>query len=127
VRTTDVPEWAQPGKTVYVERIGGIPHVAWMGPYTVERVTKTRIVLNDGDSYPIWGLFRSEGTYAPNRYLKPLNAETRSAVRAQNRARRAMGAYSKIPKPLHDWEQKDYDEAIAAAEAFIAACRGEQA
>ena len=122
----EVPEEFQPGKWVYIERVGGIPRKAYSGPFRVDRLTKTRIVLSNGDWYPRerHRPSRSEGTWSATRYLLPNDADTRAKVNAYSRVIQARAAYVSLNRPEFDWSEEDWAQAIVAAKEFIEACEG---
>lgn len=79
---SDKPGWLEVGQPVAVREIGG----RVLGLPTVERFTKTRVVLDTGEWFPLDRLEKSTGRWSPMRELADPNDLTvvRALARQQS-------------------------------------------
>jgi hypothetical protein len=112
-----LPDWCVVGAAVVTYQSKRTEGEAILGPATIARITKTRVVLDDGDWFP-YGLLRRNGSWSsPTELLPAGHDKIRSAQRANQRARLRYG----VSSAHDDWRARPTAEATAKLAAAVAA------
>lgn len=124
--TYPVPEWVVPGAKAYYDVFeGGVVHHRITGPVFVKSITKTRVTLTDGTYVNRRDLtYRQSQWYGGRTLLNAMDIVVQMRVAQQNRVIRSQKTLKAIPRPEMGWTEEAFGEAIAAAKAFIEACKG---